>query len=131
MRNLYYQLWVDGIVNSKDYKNNESGWKFSIYWLLTVLNGLNVAVLFIWLDFFEIDTYRFHFNENYNSTLLNFVEGFLNYVAPIAVINYYLIFHKDRYKRLIIKYSHFKGRYALYYSIISLMILVGTVILTW
>jgi len=131
MKNIYYQLWVDGIVNSKDYRNKERGWKFNVFWLLTVMNGLNVAVLFLWLDFFQIDISKFQINLNSNSLLSNFIEGFVNYVGPIAIVNYYAVFYKNRYLKLIERHSHYNGKFALYYSLISLLLLVGTVIFIW
>jgi len=131
MRNVYYQLWVDGIVNSKDFKNNEPGWKFSVYWLITVMNGLNLAVLLMWLDFYQIYTYKFQFNVNHNSALLSLLEGVINYVTPFAIVNYYAIFYKNRYAKLITRYSDYNGRLALYYALGSLLLLVGTVIIMW
>ncbi|TAJ12146.1 hypothetical protein DMA11_13895 [Marinilabiliaceae bacterium JC017] len=131
MRNMYYQLWVDAIVNSNDYKNKESGWKFNLYWLMTVINALNIGVLILWLDFFQVDTSKFQINIHSNSVLLSFIGGFINYGLPFAIINYYAIFYKNRYLKLIERYSHYNGRLALSYTFASLLLLIGTVIYMW
>ncbi len=136
MRNIYYILWVDAIVNAKDYKNKEPGWKSSVFWTLTTINVFNLMLVLFWLDFFQIYKHKFIFNFNANSFALGLLEAFLNVFVPFvfvpfAFVNYFAIFYKDRYKRLIEKYSHYDGRFALYYTLISIFLLVITVVLIW
>jgi len=130
MRNIYYQLWVDGIVNSKDYKNNKSSWKYTVYWILTIANGLNLASLVVWLKFYQIELYTLEINLFPNSLLENVIEGFLNYIALIAIINYFVVFYNNRYLKLIKKYPDYNGKLAFFYVVFSILLLLGTIICT-
>lgn len=124
MINIYYKLWVDAIVNDKEYKNNENGWKSSVFWLITTANVLNVMFVYMWLNFFQIFKLKYVFYASTNLVSFSLVEIFIIYYLPIVVLNYFLIFRKDRYKKLIIKYSHYNGKLALYYGLSSLALIV-------
>ena len=131
MKNLYYALWVDLIVNSKGYKNKEPGWKLTAYFLITVTNALNFFVLLLWLDYFNIDAQKFLFVFESNSVLLSALGGFINFGLPFAIINYYAIFYKKRYLKLLANHSSpYKGRFALIYILGSILIVVITVSIT-
>lgn len=128
MKNLYFALWVDAIVNAKSYKMKTSGWKSSTLWLLTTINVLNVMLVLLWLDFFQLYKHNFFFNFHSDSFSVGLIEIFLNVFAPIGIVNYFFIFFKDRYKRLIAKHTHYNGKLALYYTLISIFLIVITVI---
>ncbi|KAF0201207.1 MAG: hypothetical protein FD170_2815 [Bacteroidetes bacterium] len=128
MKNLYFELWVDAIVNAKDYKMNAPGWKSSTLWLLTTANALNVMLVLLWLDFFKIYKHNFFFNFHSDSFAVGLLEIFFNVFAPIGIINYFLIFFRDRYKRLMSRHTHYNGKLALYYSLTSIFLIVVTVI---
>jgi hypothetical protein len=131
MSNMYYQLWVDALVNSKSYKRDKSIGKKNVFWILTVMNGLNLAFIFLWLDYFSIFSWKFTIHYTTNSLLENMMEGFIKYISPFWLINYFAIIHKNRYLKLINKYHHYNGKLAFYYSITSLALIVITAILIW
>ena len=128
MKNIFFSLWVDAIVNSKDYKEKNAGWKTSTLWLITTVNVLNVMLVLLWLEFLQIYKHNFFFNLHSDSFAVGLSEIFLNFFAPIGIINYFLIFFRDRYKRLISRHTHYNGKLALYYSLTSLFLIVVTVI---
>ncbi|KAF5031654.1 hypothetical protein DSECCO2_625500 [anaerobic digester metagenome] len=128
MKNLYLTLWVDAIVNAKSYKMKTPGWKSRTLWLLTTSNVLNVMLVLLWLDFFQLYKHNFFFNFHADSFAVGLLEIFLNIFAPIGIINYFLIFYKERYKRLIATHRHYNGKFALYYTLISIFLIVITVI---
>ncbi len=131
MRNLYYTLWVDIIVNSKGYKNKEPNWKATAYFLITVANALNFFVLLLWLDFFNINARRYLFIFESNSFIESALGGFVNFGLPFAIINYYAIFYKNRCLKLIAKHAApYNGRFALIYILGSILLVVITVIIT-
>ena len=131
MRNLYYTLWVDIIANSKGYKNKEPNWKATAYFLITVANALNFFVLLLWLDFFNINARKYLFIFESNSVLSSAFGGFVNFGLPFAIINYYAIFYKKRYLKLIAKHtSPYNGKFALTYILGSILLVVITVIIT-
>ncbi|MDB4582940.1 hypothetical protein N9164_07305 [Draconibacterium sp.] len=129
MKNFYNILWVDAIVNAKDYKNNDPGWKSSIFWLLTSMNAINIIAVLFWLKYFNVYEHRFIFNFNSDLLAVGLIESLLNVLAPIAIINYFLVFYRNRYKRLIAKNSHYEGKVALFYSLGSIFLLVITVVI--
>ncbi len=130
MRNLYYLLWVDAIVNSKGFKNKEPNWKSNVFFLLTVAWALNFFVILLWLEYFNIDTHKYFLTFKYNSILSSAIGGFLNFGLPFAIINYYLIFNNSRYLRLIEKYpSSYKGKLTLIYGLGSILLVVITVLI--
>ncbi len=130
MKNLYYILWVDTIVNSKAYQNKESDWKSTAYFLITVANALNFFVLLLWLDFYNINARKFLFIFDSNSLLLNALGGFVNFGLAFAILNYYAIFYKNRYLKLIVKYSSpYNGYLGLIYILGSILLVVITVII--
>lgn len=131
MINIYYKLWVDAIVNDKEYKNNENGWKSSVFWLISTANVLNVIFVYMWLNYFQIFKLKSIFNASTNLVSISLVEIFIIYYLPLVVINYFLIFRKDRYKNLILKYTHYNGKLALYYGLGSLAIIVISAVIMW
>jgi hypothetical protein len=131
MKNLYYALWVDVIVNSKGYKNKEPDWKATAYFLITVTNALNFFILLLWLDFFNINARKYLFIFESKSMLTSALGGFINFGLPFAIINYYAIFYKKRYLKLIAKHpAPYNGRFALTYILGSILLVVISVIIT-
>lgn len=131
MKNIYYQLWVDGIVNSTSYKKKEHGWQSQVFWIITIANSLNMAVIILWLEAINLQIYKFEINLFANSLLENIIEGFINFCVPFSALNYLLIFYKKRYIKLIKKYDHFNGKYALIYTLLSIILLLFTMIALW
>lgn len=131
MKNFYYILWVDAIVNSKPYKNKEPGWKGTSFFLITVTNALNFFVLLLWLDYLDVNARKFLFIFESNSILLSALGGFVNFGLPFAIVNYYAIFYRNRYLRLVGKYSSpYKGKFALVYILGSILLVVITIALS-
>jgi hypothetical protein len=131
MKNIYYILWVDAIVNANDYKKKQPGWEVSLFWLLTTMNIFNILFIIFWLDYFQIYRHEFIFDFRINSFVLGLLEVFVNVFIPFDIINYFSIFYKKRYRKLIMKYPHYNGKIALYYSLSSIFLIVLTVIFMW
>ena len=68
-----------------------------------------------------------------NVRMVNSVLGFIiNFVGPALLINYFFVFHKDKYKDIINKYKLQKrGRYVLIYSFTSIGLFLGFVLLLY
>lgn len=56
------------------------------------------------------------------------MEFLLQFVAPWVVVNYFLIFWKQRYKKLIVKYPHKNGSLFVRYFAISIFV---PIVLLW
>lgn len=131
MKNLYYLIWVDSIVNSKDYRRNDVMWKTNVFFLITTIGSLNLFTVLLWIEYFGVDTQKFLFTFKSNSTIVSAVGGFLNFALPIALVNYLSIFYKDRYLELIKKYPNdYNGKLALFYTFGTLFLVIISVIIT-
>lgn len=132
MKNIYYLLWADVIANDKGYKKNEPGWKSSVYSIITIANAMNLFVILLWLDYLQIDIREhLYIVEPSRSVLSSAFGGFICFGLPFAIINYFAIFYKNRYLKLLQKYqSNFKGKLALAYVFGSILLVVVTVIIT-
>lgn len=122
MRNVYYLIWVDGIVNSNDYKKKDSAWKISLFIIMTTCTALNLWAVLLWLKFFEIYSFIIKI-DIFPSTILNSAAGFIvQFASPFILLNYFSIFHNDRYEKLIEKYPHKNGKLAMIYTMCSALI---------
>jgi len=101
MRNLYYLYWVDAIVGYRKNIPNSIDWKFTVFTISTVCNALNLFVILLWLKFFNIFSFKFEINI-FPGTMLNSATKFIIlFASPFIILNYFLVFYKDRYKKLI------------------------------
>ncbi len=122
MTNLYYQVWVDGILNSKDYKKKDPSWKTTLFIIITICNAINLYTIYLWLKFVGIVSYLVKINISSN-TIINSATNFvIQFALPVMLLNYFLIFYKSRYKKLIRKYQHKKGKLAMTYTLVSVVI---------
>jgi len=122
MVNLYYQIWVDGIVNSKDYKRKDPSWKTTLFIIITTCNAINLYTAYIWLKFIGLVSFLVKI-DIFSNTILNNAVGFVvQFASPFMLLNYFLIFRKKRYERLIKKYEHKNGKLAMIYTLVSTVI---------
>lgn len=90
MKNIYYLIWVDGIVNSNDYKKKDSGWKISLFIIITTCNALNLWAILLWLKFFDIYSFIIKI-DFFPGTILNSAAGFIvQFASPFILLNYFL-----------------------------------------
>ena len=114
---IYYSFWVDVILNYKKHHKEKINWKQMLFFVSTI-NGINLWIILVWLKYFEIIIVpQFNINIFPGETLNGFLHFFLVFVSPFIVLNYFLIFHKDRYKKIIAKYPLQRKRFAFIYLI--------------
>jgi hypothetical protein len=122
MKNYFYLYWVDAIVSIKKNSPERRDWKYSLFIYTTTCNALNLWVVLLWLKFFKIISFKVEINF-FPGTILNSAGGFIVYFAtPFILINYFLIFYRDRYKKLIEIYPHGNGKFAMGYIFISVIL---------
>ena len=120
MKNIYYSLWADSILSFKKYNPDRTDWKIAIFILNTWVNALNFWIIFIWLKFFHILNIPLLSIVVFSSRIDHFINFTIEFAVPFGILNYFLIFHKDRYKKIIEKYPKPK-RYAFPYSAIVVL----------
>ncbi|KAF0233018.1 MAG: hypothetical protein FD181_3822 [Prolixibacteraceae bacterium] len=119
MKNIYYLFWVDSILSIKRYHPEKTDWKISVFLLNTWINALNLWIIFIWLKFFNILNFSLLSINVFPGTMLNkFIAFSIIFAFPIGVLNYFFIFHKNRFKQLIEKYPTPPKKCAFIYSTI-------------
>lgn len=122
MKNYFYLYWVDAIVSIKTKNPKRKDWKFSIFAYSTMCNALNLWVILLWLKFFNILSFKVEINL-FPGTILNSAGGFIVYFAtPFILLNYFLIFYRDKYKKLIEIYPHRNGKFAMKYVFFSVLL---------
>jgi len=118
MKDIYYIIWVDSILRFKKSKPKDKDWKVKIFLINTWINALNFWIIIIWLKFFKIYDIPLISLNIFPGTLLNeFFSFAIEFALPFGVLNHFLIFHRDRYKKILEKYPVPKIKYAYMYSL--------------
>ena len=122
MIQLFYTIWGDCLNGMKANPKNKYTWKL---WAMVSMVFCQI-VNFMFLDIL-VDHYILHL-DFYNKIYLNIfnnsgVNMFLNFlillVLPFLIINYFLIFYKQKYKSIMNKYPYRNGRYFIWYLCLS------------
>lgn len=126
MQNIYYYIWVDAI-NYERKKNGEfRNWKIYTLIPISILQGVNLATLIILLTVLNIKIdIIIDFDIFPGYMLDSFLSGIISFQLPFYIINYILIFRKNRYEVLLKKYKDNNGKsYFIYFGLsIGLFIL--------
>ncbi len=119
MKNIYYQIWTDAIFNDKAYKSKEKNWKFGVFGIITFCNSLNLYTIDIILKLLGLKTLLLKINFFPINSINSLISHLIRYTLIFIILNYLLIFHKNRFKKLEIKYNNKNGKLALLYIICS------------
>lgn len=129
MRNVYYIIWMDAIVGFKKHNPKRTDWKFTLFVINTTCNALNLFTIDALLNLFGIETFLIKI-DIFPIPILNSFTGFIiQYASIFILLNYFLIFRKERYKSLTEKYPDKNGKFAMIYVIFSALIGYASMIL--
>ena len=119
---IYYEIWADGLIRLKSRPENKEFWKVYGMVFMTLSMSINFLVIItliekhvIGFDFYDIDTSVIS-----NDKLSSLVSFLLQYALPCFLINYFLIFYKDRYLKIMKESKNGSGKLFLTYFISSL-----------
>lgn len=132
MIKIYYKIWVDCIVKIRSQPNNKDSWWWQSFVLMTMAMILNIYVSLLLLVATEVITkipIAIKIDVFSGTKLDSLLTFLLQFFLPIGLLNYFLIFYKKKYKKLIEKYEYKNGRLFLTYFIFSTCILVLLIIL--
>ena len=121
MKNPYYMIWADAI---RRYQKHQPGDKnfVRVFFLQTWIDGLNLSIIVLWLKYFEIVNATLLSIDLFPGRLLDSLTEFIiQFVLFFGILNYFLIFHKKRYRRILLKYEETKTNYAFIYGITSVL----------
>lgn len=117
MNNIYYVIWSDAILSFRKHQPNRENWKFTIFLYITWMHALNWWIVYIWLKFFKLlDIPLIKVDMFAGDMIDKFIAFTIMFALPFGVINYFLIFHRNRYVKITQKYRGVKIRYAPIYS---------------
>lgn len=121
--NLYYKIWVDAIVKLRSRPQNAGIWKYFAMAFMSMAMSLNFMFLMAILQRNVIKTDFYSLDINiFPGTILNSFTSFLIlFLSPMIILNYFLIFYRDRYETLIKKYKYSNGKLFLTYFLLSLI----------
>jgi len=129
MKGIYYLFIIDTIKSNR--KNNTYGnnWKKIGLFMISFIHSINLFTIYTWINIFggNIPLLKIDFLKGtaINSAIAFFIQFFLG----IFIIDYFLIFYKDRYLKYMDKYKDRNGKFGVYYTIISLLVAVFSTIL--
>jgi len=129
MRNIYYAWWADSITRIKHYNPKMKDWKMRVFQLNTLLNSLNLWVIVIWLKYLNILKIPILQIDIFPGDVLDkFLVYIIEFASPFILLNYFLIFYKNRYNKIIQRYKDSKLNIAFPYAIASAALFAITVI---
>lgn len=121
MLSLYYRIWVDLIKRAKIQPGNREKWPIGAMIFMSIAMTSNFTLIMTILQKQLLGFYFYYleltFLPNYAATLISFIILFF---LPWVLINYFLIFYRQKYKSLLKKYPSKEGRLFLTYFLISM-----------
>ncbi len=101
-RTWYYAVWADGLMAIEHSRSNlpRRDGRIVLLVMFSVAQGLNLSTLLILMGPW-IKTGLTTPDLGLGSLLNNLIMGLGVYIAPFVVLNYLLVFRKDKYKRLV------------------------------
>lgn len=118
MKNIYYLIWSDAILSIRKHHPNKSNWEIAIFVFITTMHAFNLWMVLLWLKYFKILVLPpFRINVFPGDMIDGFLNFTIEFASPFIILNYLLIFHNNRYEKIIAKYKDVKVRYGVIYSI--------------
>ena len=129
MRNIYYAWWADSIIRIRYYNPKMKNWKGRVFELNTILNASNYWVILVWLKYLNILDIPILNIDIFPGTVIDkVVSSIINFGTPFIILNYFLVFYKHRYKKIIEQFQDKKLNIAFPYAIISVALSAITVV---
>jgi len=119
MKNIYYLIWSDAILSIKKHHPHKSNWEIAIFVFITSMHAFNLWMVLLWLKYFKVLVLpSFSIDVFPGDTIDGFLAFTIEFASPFIMLNYFLIFHNNRYEKIIEKYKDVKVRYGAIYSIV-------------
>jgi hypothetical protein len=121
-------IWVDFLVGRFNHRPKQP-WKFQGFVLMTWLNSMSLWTLFAFPRLFGINTFLLEFPSIAGTRLISGLSFFIQFTLVFCFVNYFLIFYRDRYKKILKKYPYSGGRLVRNYFFITVGSSLFTVLL--
>lgn len=120
---LYYRIWVDVIQRAKSRPENRENWPMGTMIFMTISMSLNLSLFMTILQKHILGIYFYEIELNFlPKDLCNVTSFAVLFVLPCVLINYFLIFYRHRYEKLLKKYPYKDGKLFLTYFLISMFL---------
>lgn len=121
MMNFYYKIWVDVISRMKAQSQNKDNWKLYSFIFMSMAMSLNLLLFMTVLQshVLKIPFYNFKLDFFPGEKLDASLKYIILFFLPVAILNYFLIFFKKKYKRLLKSYKTYNGKLAVTYLLLS------------
>jgi len=112
IKNIYYTIWADLIIDYRKRKPDisEKALKKELLTIISIVNAINIRIFIFILykiNILKIETIHLSLLP---SERINYGLSFIiQYFVPLVVLNYLLVFRKNRYLTFIDKYQTSKN----------------------
>lgn len=117
---IYYKIMVGSIIKNKKLPANRDHWKTNSLTIVSITMGAQFWLLIMLFEIFKVNVFSFY---NFNLDIFSgerldgMLKGTILFFLPFFIINYFLIFWRDRYKIIIKKYdSNDNEKYYMIYA---------------
>lgn len=127
----YYILWGDAINWTRSSVRTIGIWKLHTLSLITLANGFNLITLSLIVEKIigtKVSLFGPIVEVTQSESINQFIGGLLIFFLPPLLINYFLIFYKNRWKVLRKRYPSNNGKIYKRYIAISVIIPIWTVL---
>jgi hypothetical protein len=122
---MYYTVWTDCIVQIQTVPANKKSWKSKAMVIMTMPMGVSFTFVMAIIQspsfglpsFYDLDLDIFP-SHNLNSA----ISGFILFYLPFVLLNYFLIFRKKKYEKIIKEYSFHHGKYFLIFLLTGMFV---------
>jgi len=114
--NPFYLVWSDAIRRVRKSNPGMKDWKWKIFLYMTTIQALNFWLVLLWLKYFEIinvETLRLDILPG--GILDGFISFAVVFASPFVILNFFTIFHKNRYEKILEKYNKASLWYSPFY----------------
>jgi len=132
--NFYYRVWSELFYIIK-IKNGYENWKSIAMTLMTVPMSLNLLIISIVFQKYILGINIYQIDIDFLPSKINAIVNFFSlYIFPNLTINYFLIFYRDRFRKVLTKSKYRDPRKLifipyLFFSLIIPLLLVILVII--
>lgn len=119
----------DSINRYKAVNPKDKNWAPYVFSMNTFFNGLNLWVVLLWLKFFNILSLDLYSIQVFPLEIPNNLFTFFVFALPFAIMNYFLIFYKNRYKMILNKYPITDTNYFMTYTFSTVFVTIFSLLL--
>lgn len=118
---IYYKIWTDLIIRMKTLPQNKNNWKLYSFIFMSMAMSINLLVLISVIQRHILGLYFYNFNVDFfPGVKLNAALKYLVlFLSPVAFLNYYFIFYKNKYQKLLKIHKSSNGKLAASYLLVS------------